>query len=46
MSAIEPFLAKFAKAPSKAAPESNSANSTLEKGTIVTKVERETTDDR
>ena len=46
MSANAPFLAKFAKAPSKGAPESNSANSTSEKGTLVTKVARETTDDR
>ena len=46
MSANAPFLAKFAKAPPKGAPESNSANSTSEKGTFVTQVARETTDDR
>ena len=45
MSANAPFLAKFAKAPSKEAAGSNSANPTSEKRTIVTKVERETTDD-
>ena len=40
-----PFLAKFAKAPSKEAAESNSANSASQKRTMVTKVARETTDD-
>ncbi len=45
MSANAPFLAKFAKAPSKDEAKSTSANPTSEKRTIVTKVERETTDD-
>ena len=45
MSANEPFLAKFAKAPSTGARESNSRNSTTEKGTIITEVAKETTDD-
>ena len=45
MSANAPFLAKFAKVPSKEAAGSNSGNPTSEKRTIVTKVERETTDD-
>ena len=43
MSASAPFLAKFAKPPSKQEAKSNS---TSEKGTISTRVARETTDDR
>ena len=46
MFAGAPFLAKFAKAPSKGESESHAANSTTEKGTSFTKVARETTDDR
>lgn len=45
MTTNAPFLAKFAESPSKGKPESNSASSTSEKGTFVTKVARETTDD-
>lgn len=46
MPANTPFLAKFAKAPPKGKSESNSANPGHDKRTIVTNVERETTDDR
>ena len=42
----KPFLAKFAKRPSKAEAESNSGSAVAEKGTIVTRVYNETTDDR
>ncbi len=45
MSENAPFLEKFAKAPAKGKSESNPANPTPEKGTLVTEVERETTDD-
>ncbi len=45
MPANTPFLAKFAKAPAKGRPESNSDNPGPEKGTLITKVARETTDD-
>ena len=43
MSVNAPFLARFAKPASREEPKSNS---TSEKGTIFTKVARETTDDR
>lgn len=46
MPANVPFLAKFAKRPSKKKDESNTATALSEKGTFVTKVNRETTDDR
>ena len=46
MSASAPFLAKFAKRPSKEESGSKSGNETPEKGTFITKVSRETTDDR
>ena len=46
MSANAPFLAKFAKDPSKEVAGSKSANLTSEKRTMETKVERETTDDK
>ena len=45
MPANEPFLAKFAKRISKAEAESNSRTAASEKGTIITKVNHETTDD-
>ena len=43
MSANAPFLAKFAKPPPK---EEAKANSNYEESTLVTRVARETTDDR
>ena len=46
MSANAPFLAKFAKRPSKEESGSMSGNETPEKGTLITRVRRETTDDR
>ena len=46
MSANVPFLAKFARRLSKEEAESNLGNTASEKGTIITKVNRETTDDR
>ncbi len=46
MSANAPFLARFVKRPSKEEAKSNSGNATSEKGTISTRVNRETTDDR
>ena len=42
----KPFLAKFAKRPSKTEAESNSGSTIPEKGTFITDVKHETTDDR
>ena len=46
MSANEPFLAKFAKCLPKNLTNAGSGEAVNEKGTYITKVERETTDDR
>ena len=46
MPVTEPFLAKFATSPSKAEATSDSRSTARDKGTIMTKVDRETTDDR
>ena len=46
MSANVPFLAKFAKQPPKDEEKLNSGSAVSEKGTNVTRVNRETTDDR
>ena len=46
MSANRPFLAKFAKKLSEEEAESNSAIGASHKETYITRVERETTDDR
>ena len=46
MPANEPFLAKFAKRPPKVEAEANSGSIAPEKGTIITRVNHETTDDR
>lgn len=45
MPVYAPFLAKFAKPPHEEEAKSRSGNARLEKGTIVTKVNHETTDD-
>ena len=45
MSAHVPFLARFVKRLSKEEEESNSGNTASERGTIATRVDRETTDE-
>ncbi len=46
MSAFVPFLAKFAKRLPQNLTGADSGKEIKEKGTFITKVERETTDDR
>ena len=46
MPANAPFLAKFAMTPAKGESGSKSDNQSPEKGTLITRVRRETTDDR